>query len=209
MPRQQRITFPDAVYHATSPGNGRARIFWDGEDRHRFVRRLEDNVRTYAVMLYAFVLMDNHFHLAATRYIHLNPIKISTCRPLSDPERARRLESYPWSSYPGYMSKRKAQALVYYDVLQEYGSSIATARRHYRAYVPSCITEDDQPFLEACGPANMLSGRTNLSSRRRKDSESCGRARSSTRTLPCPRTRLMLTVSMRTWLGTTGSTLPL
>jgi len=164
------------------------------------VRQLQDNVRTHGVTLYAFVLMDNHFHLltrtpranlsqfmqrlntsyalyarykhrkpghqfearfkaklvqeddyllAVTRYIHLNPIKISACRRLSKPERARRLESYPWSSYPGYVAKREAHEFVCYDVLREYGSTLAAARRHYGAYVRGCVTEDDQPLLEA------------------------------------------------------------
>ena len=51
MPRSPRINFPDAVYHVTSRGNGRARIFLDDDDRHRFVRQLQDNVRTHRVTL--------------------------------------------------------------------------------------------------------------------------------------------------------------
>ena len=200
MPRAPRINFPDAVYHVTSRGNGRARIFFDDEDRHRFLRQLRDNVDTHAVMLYALVLMDNHFHLlartpranlsqfmqrlntsyalyarykhrkpghqfearfkaklvqeegyllAVTRYIHLNPIKIGPCRRLSKAQRARRLEAYPWSSYPGYVAKRNAQEFVCYDVLREYGSTLASARRHYRASVHACVMEDDQPILAA------------------------------------------------------------
>jgi len=65
MPRLPRINFPDALYHVTSRGNGRARIFFDDDDRRRFLRQLRDNVDTHALMLYAFVLMDNHFHLLA------------------------------------------------------------------------------------------------------------------------------------------------
>ena len=63
MPRQPRINFSDAVYHVTSRGNGRARIFLDDDDRHRFVCRLENNVRTCSVDTLRIRTMDNHFHL--------------------------------------------------------------------------------------------------------------------------------------------------
>ena len=63
MARPPRIDFPDAIYHVTSRGNGRSRIFRADDDRRRFVRQLQDNLDTFAVACYAYVLMDNHFHL--------------------------------------------------------------------------------------------------------------------------------------------------
>jgi REP element-mobilizing transposase RayT len=62
MPRPPRIDFPDAVYHVTSRGNGRADIFHSDEDRQRFLAQLGHHLHHCAVDLYAFVLMDNHFH---------------------------------------------------------------------------------------------------------------------------------------------------
>ena len=63
MPRPPRIDFPDAVYHVTSRGNGRSVIFWSDADRERFLSQLADNLHVAAVVLYAYVLLDNHFHL--------------------------------------------------------------------------------------------------------------------------------------------------
>ncbi len=63
MPRPARINFPNATYHVTSRGNGRARIFVSDDDRNRFIQQLRDNLDTHAVVLYAYVLMENHFHL--------------------------------------------------------------------------------------------------------------------------------------------------
>jgi putative transposase len=63
MARPPRIDFPDAVYHVTSRGNGRDVIFWSDDDRQRFLGQLADNLHTAAVVLYAYVLMDNHIHL--------------------------------------------------------------------------------------------------------------------------------------------------
>jgi putative transposase len=65
MARPPRIDFPDALYHVTSRGNGRQEIFWTDADRERFLGQLADCLHTYAVVLYAFTLMDNHFHLLA------------------------------------------------------------------------------------------------------------------------------------------------
>ena len=63
MPRPPRIDFPDAVYHVTSRGNGRAAIYWSDADRLRFLAQLADNLHVADVKLYAYVLLDNHFHL--------------------------------------------------------------------------------------------------------------------------------------------------
>ena len=40
MPRPPRIDFPDALYHVTSRGNGRATIFFHDDDRARFLGEL-------------------------------------------------------------------------------------------------------------------------------------------------------------------------
>ena len=63
MPRAPRIDFPNALYHVISRGNGREDIFWTDDDRLRFLRQLADGLQTAGILLYAYVLMDNHFHL--------------------------------------------------------------------------------------------------------------------------------------------------
>ena len=63
MPRSPRIEFAGALYHVTSRGNARQVIFHTDADRMRFLSQLEDNLATYEVNLYAFVLMNNHYHL--------------------------------------------------------------------------------------------------------------------------------------------------
>ena len=62
MPRPPRMDFPDALYHVTTRGNGRAEIFWSDEDRQRFLGQLSHHLQMTGVALYAYVLMDNHFH---------------------------------------------------------------------------------------------------------------------------------------------------
>jgi len=127
----------------------------------RFMQRLNTGYALYARYKHgrpghqfesrfkAKLVEDDTYLLALTRYIHLNPIKIAACRGLSPAERVRRLESYPWSSYPGYVAAKRAVEFVCYDVLAMYDSRPAAARRHYRAYTHACILDDDRPILEA------------------------------------------------------------
>jgi putative transposase len=63
MSRPLRITYPGALYHITSRGNERKRIFRTDDDRQRFLSVLEKTVHRYHWRCYAYCLMDNHYHL--------------------------------------------------------------------------------------------------------------------------------------------------
>lgn len=63
MARPLRILFPDALYHVTARGNEQKPIVRDDEDRQRFVRTLAEMIEQYQVICYAWVLLDNHYHL--------------------------------------------------------------------------------------------------------------------------------------------------
>ena len=75
MPRPPRIDFPDALYHVTSRGNGRADIFYSDDDRERFLGQLAYHLHVTAVVLYAYVLLDNHISWSA----RLGPIFPRSC----------------------------------------------------------------------------------------------------------------------------------
>ncbi len=62
MARSLRIQYEGAVYHVSSRGNGRKKIFKDEIDRKAFLDLLTDSLKTYSVILYCYVLMENHFH---------------------------------------------------------------------------------------------------------------------------------------------------
>jgi REP element-mobilizing transposase RayT len=63
VPRRPRIEFPGAVYHVTSRGNDRARIFWDDADRHTFLVGVGDVAGREHFSILAYCLMGNHYHL--------------------------------------------------------------------------------------------------------------------------------------------------
>jgi len=63
MARPLRIAFEGAFYHITARGNERRKIFLSSRDYEKFLSYLTDSVDKYDVVLHAFVLMANHYHL--------------------------------------------------------------------------------------------------------------------------------------------------
>jgi len=63
MGRPIRIEYPGALYHITSRGNERRKIFRDKADRMKFLVLLRDYHDRYGILIHAYVLMDNHYHL--------------------------------------------------------------------------------------------------------------------------------------------------
>ncbi len=63
MGRPLRIEYPGALYHITSRGNERKKIYLDEGDRLKFLAILEDYHDRYGILIHSYVLMDNHYHL--------------------------------------------------------------------------------------------------------------------------------------------------
>lgn len=63
MPRTAREKSESDIYHVMVRGIDRAELFYDDEDRHEFLRRLERYRDTCGLTVYAWCLMANHAHL--------------------------------------------------------------------------------------------------------------------------------------------------
>ena len=63
MARPIRIERVGGWYHLTARGNERRPIYRDDQDRRHFCELLEEMTRQFDLVLHAFVLMDNHYHL--------------------------------------------------------------------------------------------------------------------------------------------------
>ncbi len=63
MVRQARIEYSGALYHITSRGNAKQDIFVNDEDRIEFLEILRKARNRYNAIIYAYCLMDNHYHL--------------------------------------------------------------------------------------------------------------------------------------------------
>jgi putative transposase len=63
MPRQPRLDAPGALHHIMGRGIEGTRIFRTHRDREDFLKRLEDLSMAGELIVYAWSLMPNHFHL--------------------------------------------------------------------------------------------------------------------------------------------------
>jgi len=64
MPRPLRLQFSAAIYHVINRGNYRHPIFASVGARSAFLKALDEAVMEFGWILHAFVLLNNHFHLA-------------------------------------------------------------------------------------------------------------------------------------------------
>jgi len=63
MARPLRLGFAGAVFHLTSRGNFRQKIFFNDFDRELFVETLAHVISRYGWICHAYCLMANHYHL--------------------------------------------------------------------------------------------------------------------------------------------------
>ena len=63
MARPIRIEYPGAVYHVASRGNARQDVFYDDEDREKFLEKLTSVKERYGLIIHAYCLMNNHYHI--------------------------------------------------------------------------------------------------------------------------------------------------
>lgn len=63
MARPLRIEYEGAYYHVLSRGNKQQAIFQSDNDRRTFLSTLGRMSERFEVDIFAFVLMDNHYHL--------------------------------------------------------------------------------------------------------------------------------------------------
>jgi hypothetical protein len=63
VPRQLRIQYPGAIYHAINRGDRREDIFRDDHDRQCFLDTLAEACQKTRWQVHAWCLMRNHFHL--------------------------------------------------------------------------------------------------------------------------------------------------
>ncbi len=63
MARPLRIEYPGALYHVTSRGNAKQKIFRNDRDRKDFLNLLSQVIERFHFVCHAYCLMDNHYHL--------------------------------------------------------------------------------------------------------------------------------------------------
>lgn len=97
----------------------------------------------------SFLIDADSYLQEASRYIHLNPIRLKRKTNLHADEKRRYLKHYTWSSYPGYLSPRIRRPFVQgEEILGYFGGDTTQGRRKYEKYVEEGIRKEIENPLE-------------------------------------------------------------
>ncbi len=102
----RRIYYEYPVYHITSRGNNRQPILAGQADKETFLESLSRYKLRYAFKIYAFVLMDNHFHLIIETHPLHNISKVMQSILLSYSNKFRRKYQYVGHVWQGRFISR-------------------------------------------------------------------------------------------------------
>ncbi|MCD6578875.1 transposase, partial [bacterium] len=67
MARKARIDIANYFYHVIARGQRKNPLFFSNEDREEFIAILKDLLKIFDILIYAFAIMGNHFHLLLYR----------------------------------------------------------------------------------------------------------------------------------------------
>ena len=98
----------------------------------------------------AKLVEGDHYLLALTRYVHLNPVHVGSIKNKPIEQKIAYLRDYTWSSYPSYIGRRKALDFVAYGpILAEMGGQRRERPKRYRQFVESGLAEEDEEIKSA------------------------------------------------------------
>jgi len=98
----------------------------------------------------AKLVEGDDYLLALSRYVHLNPVQVSSMKRKPITERIAHLRKHRWSSYPSYIGRRKALDFVEYGpLLSEMSGKRRDWPKRYREFVESGLAESDEDFKVA------------------------------------------------------------
>jgi len=100
---------------------------------------------------YKAKLVDgDDYLLSLSRYVHLNPVQVSSQKRKPIEERIKILRAHRWSSYPSYIGKRKALDFVEYGpLLSEMSGKRREWPKRYREFVETGLAKSDDDFKVA------------------------------------------------------------
>ncbi len=98
----------------------------------------------------AKLVEGDDYLLSLSRYVHLNPVQVSSQKRKPIEERIKILRAHRWSSYPSYIGRRKALDFVEYGpLLSEMSGKRREWPKRYREFVETGLAESDDDFKVA------------------------------------------------------------
>lgn len=122
----------------TPEGNlGRAMRHINGQYTLRYNHLQKTHGTLFRGRYQAILVQADSYLLPLSRYIHRNPVEAGIVRVL---------ETYPWSSYPWYLSTRPSPAWLYQQEIFQKLAVHSHERGAYRAYIELGIDEEIATF---------------------------------------------------------------
>ena len=107
----------------------------------------------------AFLIDADNYLLEVSRYIHLNPIRAKTLPAKTAKERWDLLLKHKSSSLPGYLSARKREDFLEYEVVLAYlGGDNPRGRRSYQEFIQWGIEHDIESPLQLGKGSGIIGG---------------------------------------------------
>jgi putative transposase len=107
----------------------------------------------------SFLIDADQYLQEVSRYIHLNPVRVSGFKRLGLEERKRSLERYLWSSYSGYIFPRLRRPFLRGgEVLDYFGGDTARGRKRYEGFVRDGLAKEVRSPLEIGKGHGMVGG---------------------------------------------------
>ena len=98
----------------------------------------------------SFLVDGDNYLQEVSRYIHLNPIRVSFKSGMTFDEKRKHLRNYQWSSYGGYLSQGARRGFLRVEeVLSYFGGDTAKGRRKYEQFVMEGLAGKMTSPLEA------------------------------------------------------------
>ena len=106
-------------------------------------RRHRRSGHLYQGRYHSFLIDADNYLKEVSRYIHLNPVKITQASSKDVAARRKALRAYAWSSFPGYVFPRlRKPFLRVAEVLDYFGGDTVHGRRGYARYVEQGLSAD-------------------------------------------------------------------
>lgn len=84
----------------------------------------------------SIIVGSDEYFSVLSRYIHLNPVRIKSCKNKKASEKAKMLNSYKWSSYRSVIDPgKRSKYFKVEEALLMFGGDTAEGRRKYEEYV--------------------------------------------------------------------------